>query len=242
MFIKAGSNSNDVAMKVRCLSTEITNPDMPLSYSGWLHTEKYLTVGKIYEVYAIFKARNEQEVDKYLICPDIFDGTSYYWPTYIPTCYFEVIDNSKPSFWSISPKYPFFDGPLELNPEHYEDIVDGDYQAVGSFIRIRTLQNNKTNLMNLQQLKEQLGIIRAEPHTHLEYHGRHFDKHSDGVWKTFYKEREKETFVSFYPSEDIACYFFCRKLTRITIRHGYLQTRCSRTKIGIVPNLMPPVQ
>ena len=180
---------------------------MPLSYSGWLHTEKYLTVGKIYEVYAIFKARNEQEVDKYLICPDIFDGTSYYWLTYIPTCYIEVIDNSKPSFWSISPKYPFFDGPLELNPEHYEDIVDGDSQAVGSFIRIRTLQNNRTNLMNLQQLKEQLGIIRAEPHTHLEYHGWHFDKHSDDVWKTFYKEREKETFVSLYPSEDIACYF-----------------------------------
>lgn len=202
LFINVDSSSNNVGMKVKCLKTEISNPDRSLLCSGWWHAEKYLTIRKEYEVYAISKARNEKEFDAYLVCPDIFDDISYYWPTYIPTCYFEVIDDTKPSFWDISTKFPYYEGPLELNPEHYECIIDGDPEAVESFRRIRVLQNVRISQMTFQQLKDEIGIPP----------GWHIEKHSDGFWKTYFKESGKEMFISLYPSEGTACHSFLQEI------------------------------
>lgn len=47
---------------------------------------------------------------------------------------------------------------------------------------------------------------------HFEYDGWHIEEQLDGSWKTYYKERREETFISLYPSEDIACKSFLQEI------------------------------
>ena len=123
-------------MRVRCITTIIENPNVDLYKSGWWHAENYLTVGKEYEVYAVYKSYYFPEKDAFLICDDNYNGNSYYWPLYIPACFFETIDNTKPSFWNISPDNPNYYGPPELSPQNYENLVEGDVEALAAFRKI----------------------------------------------------------------------------------------------------------
>lgn len=123
-------------MRVRCITTIISDPTSDLLKTGWWHAENYLTVDKEYEVYAISKSYYGEE-DAFLICDDNYNGTDYYYPIFIPKCYFDIIDDTKPSFWSISPRFPNYEGPEEFGPGKYESLVDGDPDIILSFQRIQ---------------------------------------------------------------------------------------------------------
>ena len=75
--------------------------------------------------------------DAYLVCDDNYDDKSYYWPLYIPACFFEIIDNTKPSNWRESPDFPNYCGPDEIGPAYYEKLVDGEATVLAAFRRIR---------------------------------------------------------------------------------------------------------
>ncbi|MBQ7421068.1 MAG: hypothetical protein IJV27_02815 [Prevotella sp.] len=123
-------------MRVKCITTIIDNPSTNLLKSGWRNAEKYLTVGKEYEVYAVYTSYYYPGGDAFLICDDNYNDNNYYWPLYIPTCFFETIDNTRPSFWNISPDNPNYYGPSDINPQNYEQLVDGDVEAIAAFRRI----------------------------------------------------------------------------------------------------------
>ena len=124
-------------MRIKCITTLINNPDEYLLKSGWWHAEKYLTIGKEYEVYAVYSSYYSPGCDAYLICDDNYNDMNYYWPLYIPACFFEIIDEVKPSFWIISPDNPNYFGPAEIGPKYLEKLVDGDVTVLAAFRRIR---------------------------------------------------------------------------------------------------------
>ena len=113
--------------------TLVENPDAGLERTGWEHAEDYLTVGREYEVYAVYSSYYCPGGDAYLICDDNYDGKHYYWPIYIPACYFEITDSNKPLSWIVSPQYPRYEGPAELTPDKYELLVDGNRDMIKAF-------------------------------------------------------------------------------------------------------------
>lgn len=123
-------------MRVRCITTTINNPSEELLKSGWWHADGYLTVGKEYEVYAILSSFLNG-VDAYLVCDDYYNDRNYYWPLYIPACYFEIIDESKPASWKRSLINPKYEGPSEIGIDKYEALIDGDEEILSSFRQIR---------------------------------------------------------------------------------------------------------
>ena len=127
-------------MRVKCISTVIKNPSHSLLESGWWHAEEYLTIGKEYDVYAVYKSYY-YDIDAYLLCDDLYNGINYYWPLYIPTCFFVITDEKKPSFWKNFLDNPNYEGPDELIPEKYEALVNGDLEALASFHIIQELLN-----------------------------------------------------------------------------------------------------
>ena len=130
-------------MRVRCISTNILNPSKNLDKCGWRRAENYLTIGKEYEVYAVYSSYYFSGGDAYLVCDDNYNDSNYYWPLYIPACFFEIINNDKPPFWMISPDNPRYCGPAEIGPEYYENLVNGDVAALAAFRRIRQYLNDK---------------------------------------------------------------------------------------------------
>lgn len=129
-------------MRVRCITTTIIYPDDSLKKSGWWHAEKYLTIGKEYEVYAIHTSWLNG-IACYLVCDDNYNDMDYNYPIYIPTCYFEIVNNLKPSIWISPHNNPDYEGPIELSPEKYESIVDGNPNSIASFRRIKFLLEGK---------------------------------------------------------------------------------------------------
>lgn len=130
-------------MTVKCIRILIENPSVNLLKNGWWHAENYLTVGKEYEVYAIHSSFLSFGCAAFLVCDDNYNDKDYYWPLYFPSCFFEIIDNVKPSFWMISPEDPDYYGPPEIGPEYFEKLVDGDAAVLAAFRRIRNLLNDK---------------------------------------------------------------------------------------------------
>ena len=49
---------------------------------------------------------------------------------------------------------------------------------------------------------------------HFDYDGWNIEEQPDGSWKTYYTERNKESFVSFYSSEEEACDSFLREVEK----------------------------
>lgn len=130
-------------MRVKCITTLINNPSVDLLKSGWWHAENYLTVGKKYDVYAFFSSYYFPGGDAFLVCDDNYNDNDYYWPLYIPTCFFDVIDDYKPTIWKISPDNPRYCGPVEIGPNYYENLMDGDTVTLMAFRRIRDLLMGK---------------------------------------------------------------------------------------------------
>ncbi len=128
------------SMRVRCITTIIDNPCPSLRNAGWWKADLYLTVGKEYEVYAIHSSWI-LGIEAYLVCDDNYNDKDYSWPIYIPTCFFEIIDFKKPSFWCFSSKDPDYEGPPELSPDKYESLVEGEPNAISSFRRLVYLSN-----------------------------------------------------------------------------------------------------
>lgn len=124
-------------MRVKCITTLIDKPSVSLKKSGWWRAENYLTVGKEYEVYAMYSSYYFPGCDAFLVCDDNYNDHDYYWPLYIPACFFEIVDNAKPSSWVMSPDNPRYYGPKEIGPDYYEGLVDGDASLLASFRRIR---------------------------------------------------------------------------------------------------------
>lgn len=123
-------------MIIKCITTVIPNPSAALLRTGWWHADGYLTIGKKYEVYAI-QTECYDDIDAYLICDDLYDEESYYWPLYMPTCYFEIIDSYIPSSWILSSRFPGYNGPIDLMPDNYELLLAGDLRRIKAFQRIK---------------------------------------------------------------------------------------------------------
>ena len=118
-------------MRVRCIRTEVPNPVKELKLSGW-GVCRYLTVGAEYEVYAI----KFSGIPSYLLNLDSEQKVYYFL-----ACFFDLIDSSKPPFWIASPEY---EGPVELSgPYVYEDLFDGEPEAVSALRRIRTIYEDR---------------------------------------------------------------------------------------------------
>lgn len=124
-------------MKAKCITTIIDSPDFDLIKSGWWHVENYLTVGKEYVVYAVYSSCYCPGSDAFLVCDDNYNDNSYYWPVYIPACFFEITDNVRPDNWIVSQENPKYCGPAEIGPCYYESLVDGDAEVLAAFRRIK---------------------------------------------------------------------------------------------------------
>ena len=120
-------------MTVQCIQTSLINPPQSIIKSGWRDASKYITLGKIYNVFAI---DHRTDTDWYLICDDNFDDNAYNYPVYVPSIYFQINDNSKPQYWIRVAAFPSYEGPSCLSPNSYEDLIDGDPVAISYFRRL----------------------------------------------------------------------------------------------------------
>ena len=147
-------------MRVRCIISKIANSayNLKIRNTGWVQAGHHLTIGKEYEVYAFYNSYFGNGIDAYLICDDNFDGREYYWPIYIPTIFFEIIDSSKPDFWIDIGNNSEYTGPVELTMENYEALLDGDSAAVAGFKWTRCFIS-ATELMRIRRLKTEDVII-----------------------------------------------------------------------------------
>lgn len=126
-------------MKALCLKTIISNPNNAIVKSGWTSASEYLTIGKTYDVFAIW--HQNSYMDWYLICTDLFDDDlNYIYPRYIPASFFQIVDNVKPMDWIIHENY---EGPKELMGGNYIKLVEGDPFRNQSFRHILYNQYNK---------------------------------------------------------------------------------------------------
>ncbi len=131
-------------MRVRCITIFIDNPITELEECGWSNADGYLTVNKEYTVYAKYYSWFSG-IDAYLVCDDNYNDRDYYWPVYIPICYFEVIDSEKPSFWTITTKDPGYEGPNELIPSKYEALLNGNAEVISAFRRIKKMSEDEND-------------------------------------------------------------------------------------------------
>ncbi len=130
-------------MRVVCNKTTISEPSDELRSSGWYNCEHYLSLGTEYTVYAIF--HSSPDLDLYLVCTDLFDDNlNYVEPLFIPACFFDIIDDTKPAEWTMADDK--LEGPKELNWENYEALVDGDPDQIQAFRQIMYRSICKTTL------------------------------------------------------------------------------------------------
>lgn len=131
-------------MRVICIKTELNNPSQLVIRRGWAEANGYLTIGKVYEVFAIIHSNNSED-EFVLICDDFFNDLDYSFPIYVPAAYFQIVDPIIPSEWTRSVNYPDYEGYAELTPDKYENIVNGDPKAISEF-RKRLYRVNGSSL------------------------------------------------------------------------------------------------
>ena len=120
-------------MIVKCTRKKLAKDlSKDLTLSGWTNAEGYLTIGKMYVVYGIYRKNN---INYYLICDDYYNGLDYPYPLYIPSAYFQVIDNTSPEMWKIKKtKTELIIGMPPLTDwAFYDKLTDWDKEAVTIF-------------------------------------------------------------------------------------------------------------
>ncbi len=138
-------------MIVKCIdNTGKKLPSQLCIFRGWNKNMEFkeVTIGKKYVVYAILHVN---DIPSYLICSDIYDGEYVTFPSLLPSCLFEIVQNQHSQYWHIKNNSKDVGFKEILNHKYfYGNLVEGHEKEVKTFLHKKKLIDKENLTSSLQ--------------------------------------------------------------------------------------------